>query len=760
MLIGNGVNPDLEVVQKDADALYIGNVNTVEFNLELSQKGIHGSDIIWKSDNERVISDTGNVNRPKYGMGNRTVNLSACIRYKTAELRKVFQVRVLEEENRIGVKRIFPMHFTAYKGDMFCLPAAAAIETNEGRIIPHLIDWKDEIEFRFDKACEIKKYGILEGTTIPVEAIISVIDEKVPVLQEGIPAVKPCNDARLRGDSIFLNAQNRFERYLSEVDDDRMLFNFRQASGLDTKKAVKMTGWDSPESLLRGHTTGHYLSGLALCYRATKNPKIRKKAEYMLQALKECQDAFAKQEGVHSGFLSGYSEEQFELLEGYVLYPKVWAPYYTLHKILAGILDCYEFADIKIGRTIAEKLGDWVYNRLRRLSGKQLMKMWSLYIAGETGGMNEVMVRLYRITNKKEYLKTAKLFDNDKLFYPLSEKIDALDTMHANQHIPQIIGAIKIFEATGEQKYYEIADFFWKTVTQGHIYVIGGTGEGEMFHGKNEIGALLTKFTAESCATYNMLKLTKELFRYQPKAVYMDYYEKAMLNHILSSCEHSHSGASTYFMPMAPGCSKEFVDENSCCHGTGMENHFKYGEAVYSYTEDSVYVNLLIPSVVTINHHNIKIKQEVNHKDACHVLLHIEAVKPLILKVRKPCWCDTGCQVRVNAEFVDASAGEDGYIDIPVGGTLEDVVKIEFPWRLHMEAAPDREEVKALLYGPYVLAALTDIKDYLMLPFDEAKLASMIRKEPDKLEFSYQEITFIPLCYVNHENYQVYFITG
>jgi Uncharacterized protein conserved in bacteria len=758
MLKESRINPDLEVVQRDAEALYIGNINTVEFDLKLPVKGVNGSDIIWESDNERIVSDTGKVNQPKYGMGSRNVNLIAFISYHTAKVKKIFTVRVLEAENKIKVNKIFPMILTASMGQKFYLPMAAAIETEEGRVVPHFIEWSGEIEFVYEKIGERKEYGILEGTNIPVEATIHVIDKDISQHQRSLPAVTFFDDTKLVGNSLFLTAQNWFEQYLSGVDDDQMLYNFRKAAGVDTKEADKMTGWDSPECLLRGHTTGHYLSGLALCYRATGTPEIRKKAVYMLQALKECQDAFAEKEGIHCGFLSGYSEEQFDLLEDYVPYPKVWAPYYTLHKILAGLLDCYEFAGIEMGRTIADKLGDWVFDRVSKRSRKQLMKMWSLYIAGETGGMNEVMARLYIITKKPEHLKAAKLFDNDKLFYLLSEKIDALDTMHANQHIPQVLGAMKLFEAIGEQKYYDIASFFWETVTRNHIYVIGGTGEGEMFHGKDEIGTLLTKFTAESCATYNMMKLTKALYQYHPKAGYMDYYERAMINHILSSCEHAPDGASTYFMPLAPGQYKEFVDENSCCHGTGMENHFKYGELIYANTEEEIYVNLFVPSSITMQKPYIQMKQEVYYGNSCHVEITLEAEKQYTLKIRKPSWCDDSYEIRVNNIMQRAETDKAGYINILVGQTRKETIVIDFPCKLHMEGTPDKEEIRALLYGPYVLAALTDQEDYLRLPFYEENLESLIQKDPDTLMFFYQNIVFVPLCNVNHEKYQVYFV--
>jgi DUF1680 family protein len=306
----------------------------------------------------------------------------------------------------------------------------------------------------------------------------------------------------------------------------------------------------------------------------------------MIAELNRVQQAFTANQDIHDGFLSAYSEKQFDLLEKFKPYPEIWAPYYTLHKIFAGLLDSYRIAGIDQALTIADKLGDWVYKRLSKLSHEHLKKMWGMYIAGEFGGMNGSLAELYTYTRKETHLQAAKFFDNDRLFFPMEQKIDALGSLHANQHIPQVIGAMKIFSATKEKKYYTIASFFWHSVVQAHLYTIGGTGEGEMFRQPYKIGTYLSDNTAETCASYNMLKLTKALYAYDPDVTYMDYYERAMFNHILSTTDHEGLGASTYFMPTRPGGQKQFDDENSCCHGTGLENHFKYADAVYALFKD------------------------------------------------------------------------------------------------------------------------------------------------------------------------------
>lgn len=745
---------DLQIAEKDRDGLYIGNIRTVEFDLELPVKGENGSEITWETGHDRIISTEGKVTRPKYGMGNRTVPLTATIRYGEAEVKRVFEVRVLEEENKIQVGHVFPVNVQAQKGKKFYLPTAVAIKTKEGRVIPHLVEWDNQGEAVYDSTGIVIEHGYIAGTSVDVEARVEVLEEAPVEKKNSAPEVEESvKTARLQGGSFFMKAQNWSEEFLLHVKDDQMLYNFRSASGLDTKGAPEMIGWDAPDSNLRGHTTGHYLSGLALCYRASGNQKIREKAAYMCDSLKECQDAFSRMEGIHEGFLSGYDERQFDLLEKYVRYPEIWAPYYTLHKIFAGLLDCYEYAEIPTALEIADKMGDWVYNRLSLLPHQVLMKMWSLYIAGEFGGMNEAMSRLYGITGKENHLKAARLFDNDKLFFPLAQKIDALDTLHANQHIPQIIGCMKLFEVTGEKKYYDIAEFFWKIVTESHIYAIGGTGEGEMFHAANEIGRLLTKNTAESCASYNMLKLTRELYKYRPDSRYMDYYERTMFNHIAASCEHAPTGASTYFMPLAPGFHKEFDDENSCCHGTGLENHFKYAESIYFQDASSVYVNLFVPSVLEEEDICIKLQEG---QDPGHVKLSIKGSRSCDIKVRVPYWCNGNYTVLVNHKEAEAENTSGGYLVFRGSWKKETEVEIHFACTVYLESTADAEDTAALLYGPYVLAALTEEKDFLHLPLTKENAAEKVKKE-EGLRFSVDGTVFVPLCSICHEEYQVYF---
>lgn len=753
---------DREIVERDRDFLYLGNLNTVEFDLTLPERGRYGSKISWKSGHDRFLSDEGMVSRPEYGMGDRTVPLIATFSYGTAEVTKQYEVRILEKENQFQVSSVYPVKVIAEASKEILLPQAAVVMTKSGSIISHLVKWDEGNRVKFETPGSYRRTGVLFDTGILVTADITIISKVEDQGMDFSPRVRECSlaEVKLTEGSLFYDSQENMLKFLLYVDDDQMLYNFRIASGLDTKGASPMEGWDAPDSQLRGHTTGHYLSALALCYHATGNQKIKAKAVYMVAALEECQNAFAKQPGIKEGFLSGYSEDQFDLLEEYTRYPVIWAPYYTLHKILAGLLDCYHFIESEKALIIAEKLGMWTWNRLSKLPEEQRSKMWSLYIAGEFGGMNAVMAELFEITEKEEYLKCAELFHNDKLFYPLEQKIDALDSMHANQHIPQILGAMELFKATGEKKYYELSEFFWQTVVSSHCYANGGTGEGEMFHKSGKIGALLDKDTAETCASYNMLKLTKELYQLSPKASYMDYYERTLINHILASQDQRVTGESTYFLPLGPGMKREFLFENSCCHGTGMESRFKYREGIYFFDEKgSVYINLFIPSEMNWKERDIRITQKTDRRAPEVIRIHAEGSGLNTIKIRKPYWANR-YQILGNNEEMTVAVDGNGYIIISLDFSQGTDLYLKFFYDFHLIRTPDKPERTAVQFGPYLMAVLSEQKDFIRFTFDESDIADKMHCTEDPLRFECEGYTFVPICEVGMNTYHAYIVCG
>ncbi|MGN1166206.1 MAG: beta-L-arabinofuranosidase domain-containing protein [Lachnospiraceae bacterium] len=570
--------------------------------------------------------------------------------------------------------------------------------------------------------------------------------------------VKECSKAKIRltDGSDFYDSQEKMLKFLLSVEDDRMLYNFRQASGLDTKGVVPLDGWDALDGKLRGHTTGHYMSALALCYHSTGNIDIKEKAVYVVNALEECQNAFSKMDNIKEGFLSGYSEEQFDLLEKYTTYPTIWAPYYTLHKILAGLLDCYRFIACEKALLIAEKIGMWTWNRLSRLPKRQLTKMWGMYIAGEFGGMNATMTELYMITGKEEFLRCARLFDNDKLFYPLEQKRDSLGEMHANQHIPQMIGALRLFEATGEKRYYDIAEFFWQIVVSSHCYANGGTGESEMFRESGKIAAFLNEKTIETCASYNMLKLTKELYQYSADVSYMDYYELTLLNHILATQDEKVTGETTYFFPLGPGMRRKFLFENSCCHGTGMESRFKYREGIYFFDdEESIYINLFIPSTLCWNERDIFIQQENDRSTPESVRIFIKGNGLSTVKIRIPCWADE-YRIIENGKEISEVLFEKGYLLISRDFSQGAEIELEFSYRFQIIRTPDEPEKVAVQYGPYIMAALSEQKEFIQFSFSETTIEKKMIPTEEPLRFECEGFTWIPLCRVGAKAYHTY----
>lgn len=749
---------DRETVQKDIGSLYLGNLETVAFDLRLPGRGKNGSRISWRSDNPAFLDHLGRVTRPAYGRGNQTVTLTARFVCGAWAEERQYPVTVLEEGGGIEVEEILSITVEAARGEPVHLPCAAAVRTRDGRTLARFLEWDGGLTRVWEQAGTYEVQGRLKDTQIPAVCRIQVgeISREEPQ-RPIVPAESLENCVALLPGSAFYDAQERMHEYLLRTDPDQWLYNFRQAAGLDLRGAEPMSGWDAPEGLLRGHSTGHYLSALALCWRATKDEAILRRAQYMADALGECQAAFSGREGYHPGFLSAYSEEQFDLLEQYTPYPRIWAPYYTLHKLLAGLLELYRLAGIRRALEIAEGIGGWIYTRLSRLSHERRVKMWGLYIAGEYGGMNEALARLYLLTGKEKYLTAARWFDNDRLFVPLRQGVDALEGMHANQHIPQVVGAMRLYEAAGERRYYEIAERFWQETVGSHMYAIGGVGEGEMFHRPGKIAGLLTRQTAESCATYNMLKLTKELFRYRPDEAYMDYCERAVFNHTLSCCDHRPTGGSTYFLPLVPGAVKEFdVSDNSCCHGTGLESAFQYGDNIYYRGPKGIYVNLLIPSRLRCPETGVMLTLETApaRPQAARISLEAEVGGrgSCTLLFRKPRWTK-------GAALVDGrpSPAGDGYVTVRREWTGRCTLEIEFPCTLRYEPSPDRPELFTVHYGPWLLAALSERTDRLRLHTGKPE-TDFVPVEDEPLTFLCVEngVRFVPLAQIWREPYQVY----
>ncbi len=438
-------------------------------------------------------------------------------------------------------------------------------------------------------------------------------------------------------------------------------------------------------------------------------------------------------------------------------------------------------ATVTVTEEAAKDLGLWVY---RRLSGctteEQREQMWSMYIAGEYGGMNESLATLYEITGEKEYLEAAQMFDNSTFFDNLAANVDDVADRHANQHIPQIVGAIHEYAATGDSYYYNVAENFWEIVTDRYAYSIGGVGTGETFkdpytQGQNILGNESRGENCETCAAYNMLKLTQQLYNYDPdNAEYMDYYERTLINQIAASQSHDtteymHNGT-TYMLPIDPGQSKDYDTDYggfTCCNGTGMENHVKYQAAAYAKSDDTLYVNLYMPTTVTWDEMGVSVKQETDFPSE-HSKLTVTGSGEFTIKLRVPYWATDGFEVRVNGETICTNPEVSTYVEITRTWESGDVITINMPYTLHLDKTPDEVDgstVASLMYGPLVMVAKDDRDTYepmnwytLVLSDDLEESVTVITgtDEEDVPHLSTNGLDFYPMYDAYNYRYHAY----
>lgn len=748
------VNSVEKLMDIDMERIYLGNLSTVEADISLPQTGENGTVFSWQSSHDYILSKEGKVTRPHFGAGNRQVALTLTATNQGVTKTKTFIANVLEKEYPFTIKSVYPFNVYTRVGRLPDLPSVAVAANNLDEDIVVPVEWEMVEQCMVEKEGKFLVKGVVKDNVTFTASVVVTDNEELLApklnMKKEVRAYNIKDVSLLPGD--FYNQQQRVLECLLNIDDESMLYNFRSAAGLSTGGASPMTGWDAPECNLKGHTTGHYLSGLALCYGATRNEKIKSKLDYMVNELYICQQEMAKNpDKFAAGFLSGYDEEQFDLLEEYTTYPTIWAPYYTLHKIMAGLRDCYIQAESSKALEVLKDIGLWVYNRLSRLTKAHRDKMWAMYIAGEFGGINEVLADLYMLTEDVRYLEASKYFDNNKLYLPMKMKIDALGNLHANQHIPQIIGCMRQFDATGEKERFEIANAFWSFVTENHIYSIGGTGETEMFKPARQIARFISQKTAESCASYNMLKLTGMLYEYRSDSKYMDYYELAVTNHILSSGDiAAPTGGSTYFMGVNPGAQKEFnLTENSCCHGTGLENHFKYGEYIYAKSEASLFINLFIPSRLRAKDADIELSTEAG-KNSFDITVKVNSLEGKALKIRKPLWAKD-ITVKVNDSQATAAV-QDGYYTFEI---QDGTVQLLCTCGGYLSKCIDDEKTATICWGPYVLAVISKQSEFITLDINDETVGQKLLHD-GSLNFTMEDHRLLPLNRINQENYHVY----
>ncbi len=671
--------------------------------------------------------------------------------------------------------------------------------------------------------------GSVAGTDFHPKAIVTVKDTKEPATPERTLEAFNLNQVSLNTDlynqkTKFIENRDKFITVLANTNPDNFLYMFRNAFGQEQPAGAEALGvWDSQETKLRGHATGHYLSAIAQAYASTGydaslQANFAEKMDYMVNTLYELSqmsgnpkasggesvsdptavppgpgksdfDSDLSEEGIRTdywnwgkGFISAYPPDQFIMLEKGARYgtdnAKIWAPYYTLHKILAGLMDIYDVSGNEKALEIVKGMGDWVYARLSEVPVDTLISMWNTYIAGEFGGMNEAMARLYRLTNEPRYLEGAQLFDNIRVFFGdaehsngLAKNVDLFRGLHANQHIPQIVGALEIYRDSDTPEYYHIADNFWDMATNDYMYSIGGVAgarnpaNAECFI--SEPATLYENgFSAggqnETCATYNMLKLTRNLFLFNQHAELMDYYERGLYNHILASVAE-HSPANTYHVPLRAGSVKQFSNPNmtgfTCCNGTALESSTKLQNTIYLKSADdkALYVNLYVPSTLKWTDRNITVTQTTAFPNEDHTQLTISGNGNFDLNVRVPHWATKGFFVKINGKDEKVNADPGSYLTLSRNWKDGDTVELRMPFHFYLEPVMDQQNIASLFYGPVLMAAQENEprKDWRKITFNAEDIGKSISGDPEQLQFTVDGVVFKPF-YNTYGRHSVY----
>jgi len=510
----------------------------------------------------------------------------------------------------------------------------------------------------------------------------------------------PLSRVRL-GAGPFLDAQRLDEAYLLKLEPDRMLHNFRVNAGLAPRAPV-YGGWESVEPWIEirchGHTLGHYLTAVSCMYESTGDMRFAERVDYIVAELAECQ---AKT----GGWLTAFPDGVVPLTDSLAGKPFPGVPWYTTHKVLAGLRDAYKHRGSKPALDALVRFTQWIHDACRNVSDETMQAM----LDREHGGMNEVLADASVLTRNEELMRLAERFSHRALLDPLSGRVDTLDGLHANTQIPKVVGFARIAEYTASPRYSIASDYFWQTVTATRSYVTGGHGDGEHFFPRNEFKKRLESGkTMETCCTHNMLRLTRVLHARNSFSKYIDYFERALFNGILASQDPA-TGMMTYFQSTRPGYVRLYhtpFDSFWCCTGSGLENHARYGEAIYARNEDEneLVVNLFIASTLDWRERGITVKQETRFPDADSTRLTFTLQRPqsFVLSIRDPDWCK-GLRLWVNGREVRSKQSL-GYRQISRRFKSGDVVDIRMPMTLRTEPLPNAPEQVALVYGPIVLA--------------------------------------------------------
>ena len=663
---------------------------------------------------------------------------------------------------------------------------------------------------------KVRGFVLGDNTTpngYPVWAEVRVVEDERGTREEGriVAEPLPLNAVSIDGDNRLTQNRDLDIDQLISLPVKQQLYNYRDTYGLPTEGYPEADGWDSPTTKLKGHGSGHYMSAMAFafasCQDKAKKNILRRNITEMVNGLRECQERtfvwneqlgryweardFAPEEELKTmqgtwadfdrykqayekygyGYLNAIPAQHCVLIEMYRAYNNdswVWAPYYSVHKQLAGLIDIATYIDDKAvakkALLIAKDMGLWVWNRLhyrtyvksdgrqdeRRARPGNRYEMWNMYIAGEVGGMAESLARLSEMTGtaeeKAHLLEAANCFDSPAFFDPLAHNVDAIRTRHANQHIPMVTGALRSYRGNHNPYYYDLAENFWTMIQGRYRYAMGGVGNGEMFRQPYaQMTSMCTNASNwghtkhpeptmnETCCAYNLAKLTKDLNCFNPNdARYMDYYERVLYNQIVGSV-NPRKYQTCYQYAVGLDASKPWGNETpqaTCCGGTGVENHVKYQEAAYFVNDNTIWVALYLPTTAQWKEKGVVLKQACEWPAEKSIIRLTKGKAKFAMKLRVPYWATEGFDIKLNGKSIASHYQPSSYVEIPARRwSTKDVVEVTMPFTKHIDFGPDKVDgywLGALMQGPLVMAA-TNVKSW-----DEATvdLSSALNHQP------------------------------
>ncbi len=551
-------------------------------------------------------------------------------------------------------------------------------------------------------------FFIIHANQANAQSYVPLMNDSRMQVQPQVPIKAyplPLNQVRLF-DGPFKTAMEADRKWLMSLEPDRFLNRFHENAGLPVKGQI-YGGWEN--STQSGFCFGHYISALSMLYATSGDAAVKTKLDYCISELKRCQDA------IGTGYVGGVPGKEKiwdemangdfrEVSTGWI--NGIWVPWYNIHKLFAGLVDTYLYTGNETARTIVVDLTDWADKKFENLTDDQ----WQQMIYCETGGINDALYNVYAITGNPKHLELADKFYHKLVLDPLSQRKDQLAGFHANTQIPKIVGAARSYELRNRAKDKTIATYFWDIIRDDHSYCIGGNSNHEHFEVPGKVS--LSDKTTETCNTYNMLKLTRHLFAWEPTARYMDFYERALYNHILSS-QNPETGMVVYYLSLAYNSKKSFSSKDGdfwCCVGTGFENHVKYAEEIYAENENELFVNLFIASELDWTRKGMKIRQETAFPDSDHSTIKVACLNPqrITFHIRYPEWATSKYAIRINGKMQHFSNTPGSYVSIDRTWKNGDVIEIEMTKSLRKELLLGDDHQSAFLNGPIVLAGITD----------------------------------------------------